>query len=75
MNLYTNKIPKYWFYQLFKTRKHEVSLVLIIESVQPIKYYDTTYVETKKVSNKEEAKKLYNFIKESMLLESLIHTK
>lgn len=75
MNLYTNKIPKYWFYQLFKTRKHEVSLVLIIESVQPIKYYDTTRVETIKVSNKEEAKKLYNFIKESMLLESLIHGK
>ena len=75
MKLYTKKIPKYWFYQLFKTRKHEVRLVLVIESVKPIKYLDTEYGVTKDVLKMEDAKELYNFIKESMLLESLIHGK
>ena len=75
MKLYTKKIPKYWFYQLFKTRKHEVRLVLVIESVKPIEYLDTEYGETRIVSNMKTAGDLYSFIKLSMHLESLIHTK
>lgn len=73
MKLYTKKIPKYWFYQLFKTRKHEVKVVLVIESVKPIEYLNTDYSKTINVSNMEDAKELYSFIKESMLLEALIH--
>lgn len=55
MNLYSKKIPKYWFYQLLKTRKHDVSLVLVVESVGQIEYFDNVYGRTNRVVNSQEA--------------------
>lgn len=75
MKLYPNKIPKYWFYQVFKTRRHEVRLVLVIESVKQIKYFDSAYEQMVSVSNLEEANGLHNYINDSMLLNSLINEK
>lgn len=71
-----SKIPKYWYFQLLKEdRTHNLKLVLVIESLKPIRYLKSQDAGYLDVNDNESAEVLYNKIDDSQLLNSILNTK